>query len=287
MTRSAISSDSRTPEMRVSVYDRVSGGLWTLIIVFGLLALMVAMTTLQLQREKSMDSEWQSNVRLIPSYIGQSNLVGEGVNVADAGVEEFADVDNSQLADAVQAVTDVPTNVRGSLANIDGTEEKNGPGTIPFGPRKLDPRSIDAAQRWSIEYEPQNIENYFEQLSSLGIEIGFVSKGVDQVEILVDLNTTPKIRNTTKEQERRYFFIHGNSKLRNWELRVARDAGVNPSGKIMVQFCPEVILTQLAKLEADEAQRRGIELKQIQRTLFKVRTTGNVYEFELANMISY
>lgn len=287
MSSPAIARTSKLADIKVSTYDRVSAGLWALILIFGVLALIVVMMWLQLQSKKRAGADQMLIVPILaPGEIGEDKPLGIGDDAEDPGVEDFPEVEIPQLADAVEAVTDAPSRVRGMLAAVDGTEVEMGKG------RGLGSRGGGgggggggSAERWSIEYESENYPKYLEQITSFGVEIGFVSKVTDQVEIIYDLTTEPKIRTTTKIGERRVFFIHANSKLRQWDQRVSQSAGVKLPGKIMCQFYPKTVTARLAALEAAEAQRRGMQIAQIKRTLFKVRDAGGNFEYYVADII--
>lgn len=281
-------SSSRLEQIRVSTFDKVSACLWALILVFAMLAIIVVLMWLQIQTKKAVTiAQGQIIVPLAPGEIGEDKPLGIGDDAEDPGVEEFYEVDVPQLADAVEAVTDAPSRLRGMLANVDGTEVEMGKGR---GLGDIDGGGGGggggSADRWSIEYESESFPKYLEQLTSFGIEIGFVSKITPQVEVVYNLTSVPQVRQTTKDDERRVYFVHANSKLRGWDLRVAQNAGVKPGGKIMVQFYPTATKQRLAELEAAEATRRQIQIPQIARTVFKVREQGSQYEYYVADIIS-
>ncbi len=293
-------NDRQIRQMQLSPFERVSAVLWSMTMIFSVLAVFSVLMWLQLARHKA-EAAAQVEYIPIPELLGPGEPgdprpLGVGDDAEDPGIIEFYEIETPQLADAVEAVTDAPSRLRGMLGEFDGTEELMGKG------RGLGSRTGGgggggggSAERWSIEYESENIGKYVDQLVAFGVEIGFVSKVTPRVEVLIDLQTSPSIRTTTKEQERRIYFIHSNSVLKSWDLRLASNAGVNPEGKIMVQFYPPETTARMLQLEAAEAITRGIDpdpakiqqqmLQKIQRTTFRVREAGNSFEYYVADMI--
>jgi hypothetical protein len=283
MSTSSLRTRSIPTNLQTTSYDRVSAALWALIMIFAVLAMIVVLMWLQLAQKRTAR---EATIVPVPSEIGDLKPLGVGDDAEDPGVEEFFEIDVPQLADAVEAITNAVSTSRSLLAEVDGTAAQMGKGR-GLGSRDGggSGRGGTNADRWSIEYEAESINQYVDQLAFFGIEIGFVSKLLDQVELLIDLDTTPQIRPTTKAEERRAYFIHANSRLRSWDLRLATNAGVKPEGKIMVQFYPPAVTAQLAQLEADEAARRGLETTQIRRTTFKSRAAGAGFEYYVADIV--
>ena len=288
MANARESSDLRIRQIQLSLYDRVSAWLWSLTMIFSVLTVFSVMMWLQMARHQAKIADEMISVVPIPTNIGlpgDPRPKGFGEDEEDPGIEEFYETEVSQLADAVEAVTDLPSRIRGLLGAVDGDAELMGKG------RGLGHKDGEggggggAAERWSVEYETENIGKYADQLSAFGIEIGFVSKVTDQVDVLFNLNSTPQKRTTTRDEEKRSYFIHVNSKLRSWDMRLGVNAGVKPEGKIMVQFYPPAIMETLGKLEAVDAQNRGLVVTKVRRTIFKVRPVGNSYEYFVAGMI--
>ena len=287
MASTHVGTDLRIRQIQLSLYDRVSAWLWSLTMIFSVLTVFSVMMWLQMARHQAEIAK-EIPLVLIPANFGapgDPRPMGVGEDLEDPGVEEFYETEVSQIADAVEAVTDMPSRVRGMLGAVDGNAELMGKGRGLGHKDGQGGGGGGGAERWSVEYETESIAKYVEQLSAFGIEIGFVSKITDQVDVLFNLNTTPQKRTTTRDEERRSYFIHSNSKLRSWDMRLAVNAGIKPDGKIMVQFYPPATMTMLGTLEAKDAQSRGIELTKIRRTVFKVRPTGNSYEYFVAGMI--
>jgi hypothetical protein len=267
-------------KLEVSRFDRVSSALWALIIIFAILASLVVLMWLGMREQKAK----QTAVATVSKPIQEIGPLGIGEDQEDPGVEDFYEVETSQLADAVEALTNLPTTMRSLLANVDGDSPQMGKGR-GLGNRRGGRPPTGNAERWSIEYESDRYRTYLDQLSFFGIEIGFVSKTTERVELVSNLNATPQVRPTTKEAESRAYFVHQNAKLRNWDLRLGVEVGVKVGDKIPVQFYSNSVMGRLEQLENAELARRNLTVPQVKRTLFKVRPNGSDYEYYVADVI--
>lgn len=271
-------------ETKTSAYDRLSGALAAGIMIFGTLtALMFAMWLLMITPRKDSNLV----VAEIPPIgdPGEEKPLGVKDDILEPGVEEFPEVDIPQLADAVEAVTDAPSRFRGMLATVDGNAEQMGKGrgygSIGGGGTGGGGKPYE---RWVIEYESDNINIYIDQLQTFGIQIGAVHKVLDEVNLVFDLGSSPSHRAVRREEEKRVYFVPTQGRLKSWDQRFANQAGINMAGKILVQFYPPETSQRLAQLEAEEAGRRGMEISEIRRTIFKVRPTANSYEYYVADV---
>lgn len=281
-------ADPALRKLQPSYFDKVQAAVWSLVIVFATLSLIAILMWLQLGQDKPVELRRNSPSFAVPQseYAGMISPVEIEQSAQNPGTEEFSEIDTPQLALALEAVTDAVSSIRAMLGKIDGDANEMGPGD---GRRLVPGFTVvpkdTASSRWSIEYEPRNFDEYFDQLNAFGIELGFVSQESDLVEVLTGLVASPQILLTTKERERRVYFLHSNSSLRRWDLRMAQNAGVEPAGKIMVQFYPTTTTAKLQELEQAEAAARGVELSKIERTTFKVRATSTGYEYYVADIV--
>ncbi len=216
---------------------------------------------------------------------GEENPLGVADDPLAPGVEEFPEVDIPQLANAVEKVADAPSRYRGMLAAVDGNSREMGPGRGP-GRRHPDViyHSDKPFRRWVIEYEAGNPGVYIDQLQAFGVQIGAVHKVLNDIELIYDLDSTPQHRSVKRSDETRIYFVPSQGQLNQWDQRFARRAGVDTTGRIMVQFYSQETAEKLGTLEAQEAQRRGIDVKNVRRTTFKVRQSGNSYEYYVADV---
>lgn len=286
MTCRQLAQTKHPTGLPLNAFDRVWAGLWSLVIVFSLLSMVVVLIWLQwMPSNEDGVVKWGiPSPQSIDFFADETTPVVANAPADVFGMEDYPDSETPELAKSVQAVTDLPSKTLGLLATATGTNEYSRWGNTDSGPfRKVNPHP--GAERWSIEYESESLTDYLAQLSAIGVEIGFVSKVTDDVEIVFGLSSAPQVRHTTKGQERRVYFIQANGKLREWDLRTGLQAGVKPAGKIMCQFYPHHLANELIRLEAAAANERGLAIDQIQRTLFKVRPSGDSFEYYVADVV--
>ncbi len=72
-----------------------------------------------------------------------------------------------------------------------------------------------------------------------------------------------------------------NGALQEADLELLARAGVNTSGRIIMQLYPKEVEDQLAVLERDRS--RGRDVKEILKTVFTVRGRGGSYTFEVTD----
>ena len=274
-----------TADPRTSAYDRLSAALSALTMIFGTFAVLLFMMWLSML---AATRPRPPEVAAIPPMgdPGEEKPLGVADDILEPGIEDLYEVDVPQLADAVEAVTDAPSRFRGLLATVDGDAAEMGKG------RGLGSRDGGGGggggrgyERWAIEYESENVKVYLQQLAGFGIQIGAVNKVRDEILLLLDLDSQPQSRPVKRSEEKRIYFVHAQSKLKFWDMRFAKKAGVDTTGKIMVQFYPPETTQVLAQLELDEANRRGLKVEQIRRTVFKVRPVGGGFEYYVADVL--
>lgn len=272
-------------DTKTSWYDRIAGALTTGVLVFGVMATLLFMMWFTSFAPKNADLVVNDVTPLIPGDPGEEKPLGVEDDILEPGVEEFYEVEEAQLADAVEAVTDAPSRFRGLNAAVDGNSDKmgkgRGKGAIGGGGNGGGGKGYE---RWQIDYESESFSVYLDQLNAFGVQLGAVHKVLDEIDLLFDLRSNPQARPVKRSEEKRVYFVHASGRLRTFDLRLAKQAGVNPNGKIMVQFYPKETAAKLAELEQAEATKRGLELSQIRRTIFKVRPAGSSYEYYVADV---
>ena len=72
-------------------------------------------------------------------------------------------------------------------------------------------------------------------------------------------------------------------RLRDFDRQLLRKAGVSTEGRTLLQFYPAAVQKTLAALEQNAAG--GRPLRDIRRTVFAVRGSGNRYQFEVVDQL--
>lgn len=265
-------------ETEVSQYERVSGGLTAGVIILGLLAGVMFFLWYSLLKTDRVV------VTAIPALAGEtSNPEGVAEDIEEPGVEEFPEVQEPMLAEALEAV-DVASTVRAndSVAG-DAPFMGSGKGLGDSREKGFGTGGDDTSQpwtRWEINFEVTSMAEYAQQLDFFKIELGGAEKRGDTISYVTNLSGAMNKRDGLKRTERRIFFQQSKRVLRNWDLRLLQKAGV--VGEIMpVQFYPPEMIQQIYTLEATKVQNDGREIPHVKKTTFSITGSGGNYQFNL------
>ncbi|HMO14263.1 MAG TPA: hypothetical protein PKD64_01420 [Pirellulaceae bacterium] len=275
------------PDTRVSSYERVSSFLISAITVTGILTAIGFMTWLTL-------FEWGSRpfiAELYEEFGNEDRPEGVADDWQEPGVEEFPEVEQPQLADALEAMTDAVSSVRAQLEKVDGNAAEMGRGKglgdiRQRGKGKGNSKLVPEAQRWRIEYSTTSMGDYRTQLNFFDIELGALSKTTGRIDLIRNLTSAKPAREiSSRAQEKRLYFSHTQQTLKQWDQRIARDAGVNDvNERILVQFYSQPTRQLLRDAEAAFLEKERRQLLEVQRTYFRIRPKGNGFEFYVNKM---
>lgn len=285
--RSSKTRRDRIPKVqtKVSVYDRVSGMLVALVVLVGLVTLALFML-------------WLTRVITIKPTPSESFLIddlkgagehaeGVGRDFEDPGVEELADVQEPQLADAMEAVTEAASSVQARVQAIDGNAALMGSGTGPGDSRASGPGgggnadAIAPHERWEINYSTSSLKAYAAQLDFFGIELGAVHRSKSDITYAKALSKAkPDTRTGYRDEEDRVYFSHVNKTLREYDRQLLENARPDiTKGRLLVQFYPAATYKQLFDAEALKKGNRPSE--SIRKTVFEVTGSGGSYAFKV------
>jgi len=268
-----------------SAYDRLSAWLTALIVLVGFLVsvLFIIWFTSVFKFERNVAPPF------VPATMGDDgNDKPEGFedDELDPGVEDFAEVETPQLAEALEAVSNAVSTIRANSEHVSGDAAVMGKGG-GYGSREGGPSGsgdgIPDYKRWKIVYEVDNKDVYKAQLDFFAIRIGVVNPVSDAIYQLGNLSKGTQVTETnrTKEAESLYF-THSKRRMKKWDQEIARKANVNINGALMVQFYSEQARFAIAKAEDDYLKKIGRELKEVRRTNIKVVSSGgNEFKFEI------
>ncbi len=140
--------------------------------------------------------------------------------------------------------------------------------------------------RWVIRYqEGGTIEDYARQLDFFGVELGVMTAS-DQVQYAANLaSPRPTSHNGTREAEKRLFFSWRDGTLQRADRELLQRAGIDTSGKSVLQFYTKNVEDQIATQEMLYLQKRypGRDLRQVRRTFLSVVAQGNGFIFEVTD----
>lgn len=277
-------------ETEVSAYDKVNATLQTLLMMLGLGVGMMLMIWL------SSHIKWRTPMAaveitedMIEGEEGEKAPEGVAEDFFEPGVEEFPDVETPQLMDALEAVTNAVSSVRANNAFMDGNASEMGKGRGLGNKRGGGGGGngvIPEAKRWRIEHQAADLDTYAKQLSAFKIDVGSIVKDNNDVFRLRDPAGTRQVITTTRAQEEKVlYFGHQKPKLRQWDERILRKAGIAYDNSLVVQFYPEETRVILRALEKERMTQNQKNLKQVKNTIFKLQTGSKGPEFIVVDQI--
>ena len=276
----------------VSAYDQTSALLVAGVVVFGSLVFMLFMIWLTLFAGRS-------GLKPPPPLMELAGNDNRPEGVADdwqpPGVEEFPEVEEPQLADALEAVTDSISIVRAQLEKVDGNAAEMGTGSglgdkRARGPGTGNANIIPEWERWKIEYTASTMAEYMSILESFDIYLGSVSQISNQILFFDDLNNarpTMTAGNRKSPEAQNIYFRNTKSRLKRWDQNKVLAGGGDLDNKIVVQFYPANIRDTLLRLEQAVYLKDGKDLTEVRQTLFRCRPSGNGYEYYVEEPIKY
>ncbi len=193
-------------------------------------------------------------------------LLENVIDLAETAVEQT----NQQL--------DVDAQNSGNPGRADGTGRR----ALGEGPGE---GGMPRDQRWFIRYgEKQTTEEYARQLDYFGIVLGTIQGNtMYYVSNFSKPKPTVKPVTSTKDEQRLYMTWQGGTRRRE-DVKLFQKAGINVTGLRIFQFIPKKTEDMLAKLELDYRNR---QVREIRRTYFTVRSTGNRFKFEVTKQIYF
>jgi len=265
---------------KVSAYDQVSGLLVAVLIIVGAAVGVLFVIYLTTQN-------WETNVS-IPVIIEPApgrgdHAMGVSQDLEAPGLEELEEVLEPQIEANYEAVTDAVTSQQAALENVDGaaqtTDGGSGQGdSRPLGPEGNGPDIVPRWERWQIEFAGSDLTTYAKQLDHFGIELGTAGGGVQTIDYASDFTAaTPKRRTGAGKEEDRLYFTWKSGSLREADLDLLKQAGVETRGRIPMQFYPPDTENLLAFIEQQYMGEQP--LTQIRRTVFGIRPASDGYEF--------
>ncbi len=288
---SASSSNPRSPSvndappLHVSLYDRVASWLVALLIFVGVTVFCLFVIWLTNRLSPPLVA-----VPIQAENLGGSpeGVLGDSLQLDAPDAEEISREAELEEPQIEQTLALVETVVAAHLAELDDPQlsddpesgkagKSEGTGDNPaLGEGGGSVGGVPRYKRWIIHYEASSLEEYARQLDFFKIELAAV--GENGVEYASALSQARPRRRTAgrNAQENRLYMSWTEGSLKKFDLQLLRKAGINPQGKIILQFYPPEVEAQLAQLEV---AFRGHQPKQIRRTYFKVQRSGSGYRF--------
>jgi len=263
--------------LKVSVHDLVSSWLVALLIVIGfavLILFLLWLTTRVYVRQKPVP------VEVLDDPGGNENF-GLADELEPPGVEELPDVNEPQLADTIEAITDAVSTVAASEIASAGTHAEMGKGS-GLGDRRAagSGGSGRGGPERRINYITNNKSGYAAQLDFFKIELGVIRPGDSTIHYAFNFSkATPDSRSAPVTDEERSYFLWGDDEpMADLDESFLRDAGIPVAGNIMLQFWPPDSWHQLKVAEALYAGDNKRKLHTIRSTEFGMKPVGRGFE---------
>ena len=264
-------------QSKTSAYDRLSAWLTALILLVGFLVATLFLIWL------TSVFKFESNIApaFTPATIGDDgNDKPEGFedDELDPGVEDFAEVETPQLAEALEAVSNAVSTIRANSEHVSGDAAVMGKGG-GYGSRDGGPsgsgEGVPDYKRWKIVYEVDNKDTYKRQLDFFGIQIGVVEAVGEKIYRLGNVSRRVDVIQSNREKEGKSLrFSHSKIRMKRWDQEISKKAGVPTDGNLMVQFYSQETRFTIAKAEDDFLKSVGKELRDVRRTNIKVEADG-------------
>ena len=278
----ALGEESRTA---VSRYDLVSG---FLVAAVGLVGFITALLALLIFLNMEWDKETKAPMFVFEDLAGFENPEGIAEDFEEPGVEELSEVEEPQLADALEMVTDAVSTTRAAIEAVDRTAEKMGQGK-GLGDRRQSglggggKGAGNPAEHWLVRYSTDSKEAYAAQLDFFKIEIGSLSKDTSLIEYAASLSAAkPNYRKGTRKDEKRvYFKKQNNHPVLRWDKALLQAAGAQTTNRYIFTFYPSATFQKLYQLEKAALLRDKKQMSDVQRTTFVVEPAGGGYQYKL------
>lgn len=264
-------------QSKTSAYDRLSAWLTALILLVGFLVatLFLIWLTSVIKFDTNVATPFKA------SDVGDDgNDKPEGFedDELDPGVEDFAEVETPQLAEALEAVSSAVSTIRANSEMVSGDAAVMGKGG-GYGSRDGGPSGsgdgVPEYKRWKIVYEVDNKDTYKLQLDHFGIQIGVVESVGERVYRIGNVSRGAQVVQSTREKEGGLRFSHSKMRMKRWDEEISRKAGVPTEGNLMCQFYNDDTRNKIGKAEDDYLKEVGRELRDVRRTNIKVESDGS------------
>ncbi len=274
-----------TVETSASSYDRLNAALVAAIMLFGFLFAVLFLIWLTSIFDFSRRA---AGPIAVANEAGDSKPEGVADDVLEPGVEEFPEVEVPQLANALEAVTDSVSSVRGALEKRSGDAAQMGKGA-GFGSRDGGPGSggdgIPEYKRWVISYEASDIGAYAKQLSFFNIDIGVIHQVKNDIWRVRDVGGSASVLKTSRERENKTLrFMHQKQRMKKWDQELCKRNSVTVENTIQAQFYPESTRQIIRIAEAAALEGTGKQLSEVRNTYFKVEPGGSGFVFTVTDI---
>src|SRR5690606_1153498 len=110
---------------------------------------------------------------------------------------------------------------------------------------------------WEIHYASDKIDEYARQLDFFNIELGAAGGGSPQVDYASGFSGSIKKRSGPPSDEKRLYMTWTSGTMKAMDRSLLGKAGINASGRVIMQFYPKPTEDQIATVELLYARNNG------------------------------
>ena len=273
--------DYRLP---VNTYDRTVTLMTTLLIMAGLvvLGLLIIFTARRFVTDVTLPQV---------SLEASSPKVNQGFeeDAQPAGLEDAPDLEKPKLSQTLHAV--VRAVARDQSIHADVALNRDAPATRgkapgerrTFGPEvEGDKERVPRWERWKVRFEPKDIAVYAAWLDYYKIRVAVLDRQNNKVHLAYNFQDGLQMETAPPEQ---YPYPAWNllmpvdAPLPEMTLRLADRAGISGRGSIVRLLVPFDVERLLRSIESEYSPGRDID--EVRETIFRVRTDGDGFRFEV------
>lgn len=278
---------ARSP-LTVSSYERTATIVIALLVVFGTLAIALAMVFFANKFESTVEP-----IAFVP--VEASSPSGSG-GVSDdpepPGVEDAPELSEPGLADTLAAVASTTASLSDAIISdqtIKGTADQAGRGSGLGDARQPGPggdgviERVPRWERWKIRFEPQSAGEFNEWLDQHKIRVGVLGR---DNKVYLAWNFTGARETEVADPKGVYDgwgrTLPADGPMPALTAALARDAGIMQRGPIALLFCPPEVEALLYTLEMEKNTTR--DPNKIRETIFTVIRGANGLEFSVSQI---
>lgn len=218
-------------------------------------------------------------VEFLEELAGDSeDSFGSDDEFAEPGLQEL-DLIEPQVQEVISEVSDT---VVAQAATLDAMLSDMTAGGTGSGDRRRAGKGgsniVPRWERWEIRFSAISLDVYAKQLDFFRVELAVIGGGGKSIEYVSGFSRPrPEKRSSSAESEDRLYMTWRSGELKKADRDLLRKTGLDPLGRLSVQFYPPDVEQTLGRLERAYAGDR--ELKDIRRTRFGVRPDAKGYQF--------
>lgn len=267
-------------KLAVSSYDRTASTVIALLVLGGLCVvglLIVYFTTRVFPHQRAVPVQL-AEIASRPDHAA----FGFQRDIEPPGVEEAPELIEPHIEQTLSAVLDVSNSREAILSDQSlDTTDLVGRGRGAGDSRQAGVGSAgdetSAVERWDVRFHAGSLSAYAKQLDAFGIELAVVG-GDNRIHYAYHLvKPIPDRRTGPPEAEKRLYMTWRGGPLQGADLELLARAGISTEGRVVVQFYPPQVESELARLEKERAG--GRKIKSIHKTIFGVKLQQSGYTF--------